>query len=122
LERPVADDPEGRETTGSAQERAYRRGFRQKSKRDDYALDLFQEARAKLGEDADRVGQILRELSRLYNPLVNGPLVDPPTCGRIMALLSDGRTREAGALLDTRYRLYAPIDDSERQGPREPRT
>jgi hypothetical protein len=114
----VADDAEHGEETGSAQERAYRRGFRQKSKRDDYALDLFHEARAKLTDDPDRVGRILSELSRLYNPLVNGPLVDLDACRRIMELLSAQRAAEAGALLEERYRLYAPIDDAEREGPR----
>ena len=110
----MAEDDERGESAGSAQERAYRRGFRQKNKRDDYALDLFAEARAKLADDPERVGQILRELSRLYNPLSNGPLVDFATCGRIMALLAAGRTGEAGAALEERYRLYAPIDDPER--------
>jgi hypothetical protein len=114
----VAEDTDRDQGAGSAQERAYRRGFRQKNKRDDYALDLFAEARAKLADDPERVGRILKELSRLYNPLSNGPLVDLNTCGRIMALLSAGRAMEAGALLDERYRLYAPIDDQERQGPR----
>jgi FdhD protein len=96
--------------------RAYRRGFRQKSKRDDYALDLFQEARAKLDTDAARVDQVLRELSRLYNPLADGPIVDLPTRARIMGLLADGRPGDASSLLEERYRLYAPIDDAERQG------
>jgi hypothetical protein len=102
--------------------RAYRRGFRQKSKRDDYALDLFQEAGAKLGHDPDRVDQILRELSRLYNPLADGPIVDLTTRARIMALLQEGRAREAEALLTTRFQLYAPLDDAERHGPGGDRT
>ena len=80
---PVADRPESGDDTPAA--RAYRRGFRQKNRRDDYALDLFQEAR-----------------------------------GRIMALLEAGRGPEAGALLEERYRLYAPLDDAERQGPSGP--
>ena len=104
----------------SAEARAYRRGFRQKNKRDDYALDLFQEARAKLGTDAGRVGQILRELSRLYNPLIDAPVVDIATNGRIMALLEAGRPEDAATLLDDRYRLYAPIDDAERHEPGAP--
>jgi hypothetical protein len=97
--------------------RAFRRGFRQKSKRDDYALDLFSEARAKLRHDPERVDQILRELSRLYNPLADGPIVDLATRGRIMSCLGAGQEPEAEALLEERYRLYAPIDDAERQGP-----
>ena len=101
----------------SAAARAYRRGFRQKNRRDDYALDLFQEARAKLTSDPTRVGRILAELARLYNPLADGPVVDLATRGRIMTLLGADRVSEAEALLDERYRLYAPLDDAERQGP-----
>lgn len=101
----------------SPETRAYRRGFRQKDKRDDYALDLFHEARAKLATDPARVGQILGELSRLYNPLADGPIVDLATRAAIMARLEAGRTAEAEDLLDRRYRLYAPIDDAERRGP-----
>jgi hypothetical protein len=101
----------------SPEARAYRRGFRQKSRRDDYALDLFDEARAKLASDRPRVDQILRELARLYNPLVDGPLVDLATRAHIMALLEQDRAAEAEALLEARYRLYAPLDDTPRQGP-----
>jgi hypothetical protein len=104
-------------TDESPEARAYRRGFRQKNKRDDYALDLFQEARAKLASDPARVGQILVELSRLYNPLTDGPIVDLPTRAAIMARLETGRTEEAEALLDRRYQLYAPIDEAERGAP-----
>jgi hypothetical protein len=100
--------------------RAYRRGFRQKSRRDDYALDLFGEARAKLSTDPARVDQILRALTRLYNPLIDGPVVGLPARGRILALLQEGRATEAEAILDECYRLYAPLDDAEREGPRAP--
>jgi len=101
----------------SPETRAYRRGFRQKDKLDDYALDLFHEARAKLATDPARVGRILGELSRLYNPLADGPIVDLATRAAIMTRLEAGRTAEAEDLLDRRYRLYAPIDDAERRGP-----
>jgi len=111
----VTDPPSaGDESPGA---RAYRRGFRQKNRRDDYALDLFHEARAKLGHDPARVDHILRELARLYNPLADGPVVDLATRGRIMALVQEGRGLEAEALLEERYRLYAPLDDAERYGP-----
>lgn len=104
----------------SPEARAYRRGFRQKNKRDDYALDLFEEARAKLGSDTPRVEQILRELSRLYNPLADGPIVDLATRARILALLHAGRADDAAALLEERYQRYAPLDDAERHGPGGP--
>jgi hypothetical protein len=110
-EAPGGDSPEAR---------AYRRGFKQKSRRDDYALDMFEEARARLATDLDRVDHLLKELSRLYNPLVDGPIVDLATRTRIMTLLHEGRRVEAGELLETRYRLYAPLDDAERHGPTTP--
>jgi hypothetical protein len=116
----MTDDRPPEEADESAAARAYRRGFRQKSKRDDYALDLFHEARAKLGEDDARVDQILRELARLYNPLTDGPILDLATRARIMGLVQAGRRAEAAALIDERYRLYAPIDDAERQAPGNP--
>jgi len=101
----------------SPEARAYRRGFRQKNKRDDYALDLFHEARAKLVSDPARVGQILAELTRLYNPLADGPIMDLPTRAAIMARLQAGRPGEAEALLEQRYQLYAPVDEAERKSP-----
>ena len=104
----------------SPEARAYRRGFKQKSRRDDYALDLFEEARVKLGTDVPRVDHLLRELTRLYNPLADGPIIDLATRARIMALLAEGRVGEAATLLDARYQLYAPLDDAERHGPTGP--
>lgn len=106
----------------SPEERAYRRGFRQKSKWDDYALDLFDEARAKLLTDVARVERILLELSRLYNPLVDGPIVDLATRARVLGLLAAGHTAEAESLLDLRYRLYAPLDEPTRRGSTDPQT
>ena len=114
----MADEPDA--SGASPEERAYRRGFRQKNKRDDYALDLFHEARAKLTSDPARVGQILGELSRLYNALADGPIIDLATRAAIMARLEAGRSGEAADLLDRRYQLYAPFDDSERKGPGTP--
>jgi FdhD protein len=88
----------------------------QKGTSDDYALDLFTEARAKLGSDPTRVARVLRELSRLYSPRVGGPIVDLATRTRIMGLLRTDRLGEAASLLYARYRLYAPIDDAGRRG------
>jgi hypothetical protein len=105
----VADDSPGT--------RAYRRGFRQKNKRDDYALDLFEEAGAKLTTDPPRVAAILGELARLYNALVDGPIVDLECRGQILSLLAGGRAAEAERLLHRRYELYAPLDDGDREGP-----
>jgi len=92
------------------EERAYRRGFRQRNRQDDYALDLFREARAHLG-DPERVDRILFELGRYYNPLADGPIVDVATRGRIVTLLRQSQREEAERLLDERYRRYAPLDE-----------
>jgi len=107
-------------TDESPAARAYRRGFRQKNKRDDYALDLFREARAKLTSDPARVAQILGELTRLYNALTDTPIVDLATRAAILASLDAGRIDDATALLERRYELYAPIDEAERQAPGTP--
>jgi len=100
----------------SAAERAFQRRFggkdKGRNKREDYALDLFREAEAYLN-DLDRVNGILRELGKLYNPVLDGPIVDLETRRRVMALLRTGARDEAHALLDERRRLYAP---QEREG------
>jgi hypothetical protein len=98
---------------GFAEERAYRRGFRAKDRRDDYALDLFTEAEANWHDHA-RVDRILLELGRFYNPLVNGPVVDLASRQRIMELLWASRPEEAAALLRDCRRRYEPIDASSR--------
>ena len=101
----MADEVPG----ATPEDRAYRRGFRQRNRQDDYALDLFREARAHLG-DPERVDRILFELGRYYNPLVDGPIVDVATRGRIVTLLRQAQREEAERLLDECYRGYAPID------------
>ncbi|OLC13051.1 MAG: hypothetical protein AUH29_14300 [Candidatus Rokubacteria bacterium 13_1_40CM_69_27] len=78
-------------------------------KRQDTGLDLFQRAEANLG-DLERLKPILLELSRLYNPLVNGPLVDRTTYARIIESAETGRIEEARQLLDARLALYVVQD------------
>ena len=94
----------------SPQARAYRRGFRDKGdKREDYAVDLFRAALAAL-DDAPRVDRILIELSRLYNPLVDGPIVDPRTRGAVLEALQAADHARARRLLEERLDLYYPTD------------
>jgi hypothetical protein len=104
-------DPD--EPVESAAEKAFKRRFggkdKGRNKRDDYALDLFREAMAYL-DDLPRVNNLLRELGKLYNPIVNAPIVDLPTRQRIMVLLGEGARAEAERLLDERRRLYAPLE------------
>jgi hypothetical protein len=97
----------------SAAERAFKRRFggkdKGRDKRDDYALDLFREAQAYLA-DLERVNGVLRELGKLYNPVLDAPIVDLPTRQQVIALLRAERRNEAWAVLEERRRLYAPAD------------
>ena len=97
----------------SAAERAFKRRFggkeKGRNKRDDYALDLFREARAYL-DDTPRVNGILRELGKLYNPVTNAPIVDLERRRRIVGLLEAGDVGSARSLLDECCSLYAPVD------------
>ena len=99
----------------SAAERAVKRRFggrdKGRDKREDYALDLFREAQAFL-DDPERVNGILRELGKLYNPVIDGPIVDLETGRRVMTLLAAGAAPQAAQLLDERRRLYAPREPS----------
>src|SRR2546423_13138102 len=82
----------------SAAEKAFKRRFGGKdngrNKREDYALDLFREAAADL-DDLERVNGILRELCKLYNPVIDAPIVDLGTGQRIGTLLQGGSREEA---------------------------
>src|SRR5262249_33713509 len=88
-ETPASSDP-----PDSAGERAYRRGFKRAHRREDYALDLFAEAERDLTDTA-RVSRILLELSRYYNPLIHGPIVDLASRRLVLEALEAGRLDEA---------------------------
>ena len=90
---------------GSAGDRAYRRGFKRGDRRDDYAVDLFQEAEASF-QDPARVSAILLELSRYYNPLIHGPIVDLDSRRRVVEAIESGRHDEAREVLGRRLALY----------------
>ncbi|PYN54880.1 MAG: hypothetical protein DMD94_13575 [Candidatus Rokuibacteriota bacterium] len=105
----MADEPRD---DAAATER-HRRGLRFR-KRDDYAVELFREAQAHLG-DVARVDRILLELGKFYNPLVHGPIVDLATRRRIVELLQASRTDEARGLLDERLALYARMEGTGRE-------
>ena len=106
----MAEPPGDRE---SAAEKAFKRRFggkdKGRNKREDYALDLFHEAATYL-DDHERVNRILRELGKLYNPVLDAPIVDLLTRQRIMTLLQAGSREDAARLLDERRRLYAPVE------------
>lgn len=108
----MADEP----PFESAAERAFKRRFggkdKGRDKREDYALDLFREAASCL-DDLERVNSLLRELAKLYNPVIDGPIVDLETRRQVIALLRAGSRDEAAAVLDRRRQLYAPVERSE---------
>jgi hypothetical protein len=111
----MAESPSG-EPVESAAAKAFKRRFggkdKGRNKRDDYALDLFGEAAAHL-DDPARVNDLLRELGKLYNPVLNAPIVDLSTRQAIVNLLREGARTEAARVLDERRRLYAPLDDTD---------
>jgi hypothetical protein len=97
---------------GPREDRAYRRRFRDKgNKRDDWAIDVFREVFASF-DDPDRVDRLLFDLSRYYNALADGPIVDMATRQRVSGLLRAGDQAPARVLLEeclSRYR--GGIDD-----------
>ena len=93
------------------EERRHRRGLKFR-KREDYAIELFRQAQASLG-DVAHVDRLLLQLGRFYNPYVNAPIVDLETRKRIVAMLQQGDVEGARRLLDERLALYARIEDAE---------
>ena len=93
------------------EERRHRRGLKFR-KREDYAIELFRQAQASLG-DVAQVNRLLLQLGRFYNPYVNAPIVDLETRKRIVAMLERGDAEGARRLLDERLALYARMDDAE---------
>ena len=102
------------EPVESAAAKAFKRRFggkdKGRNKRDDYALDLFREAAAHL-DDPARVNELLRELGKLYNPVLNAPIVDLRTRQAIVSLVREGARTEAAQVLDEQRRLYAPLEN-----------
>src|SRR6266480_3470806 len=93
-----------------AKYQALRRGLRSR-RRDDHALDLFRRIETNLS-DVGLVDRVLLELSRCYNPLTNGPIVES---------LRAGRAGEARRLLDECLARYAPPAEAPRPAsPAEP--
>ncbi len=92
--------------SGAVPDEPGRRRFKG-DRRDDYAMDLFREALANLG-DAARVNRVLGALGRVYNPLIDAPIVDLATRQQVAGLLESGRAEEARALIEARMVLYAP--------------
>jgi hypothetical protein len=74
-------------------------------KRDDPAIDLFREALASL-HDLSRARRALVELGRLYDPVANGPILDPGSRREVLERLEAGRPEEARARLEACLQAY----------------
>jgi len=105
----VADEAGAR--PGPEDER-HRRGLKFR-RREDYAVELFKEAEADLG-NVQRVDRILLELGRFYNPYLDAPIVDLATRRAVMEALTRGDQATARQLLRERLDRYA---STERRGP-----
>jgi hypothetical protein len=103
------------ESPVEAKYQALRRGLRSR-RRDDHALDLFRRIETNLG-DVGLVDRVLLELSRCYNPLTNGPIVDLTTRRAIVESLRAGLTGEARRLLDQCLTDYAPPAEAPKPAP-----
>jgi len=80
------------------------KGFKAR-KREDHALVLIRELLASL-DDLPRVRQLLRELSRYYDPILGGAIVEVRHQRQIVEALEGGRRQEALAGIGARYELY----------------
>jgi len=95
------------ETGDSPQDRAYRVGFK-RTKREDYAVDVLRQTRARFGEP-DEVDRMLRELGRYYNAIADRPIVSLEERQRIVESLRAGRVEDAATVLDAclaRYQVH----------------
>lgn len=80
------------------------KGFRAR-KREDHALVLIRDLLASLG-DLPRARGLMRELSRYYDPVLGGAILEVRHQRAIVDALEAGRAEEARALVQERYDLY----------------
>ncbi len=84
------------EADGEGGEEARQRRGLKFRRRDDYAVELFREAQANLGD--------------LY---INAPIVDLATRRRVLELLERAEVSEASQILDERLTLYSQAPGTE---------
>jgi hypothetical protein len=94
----MVDEPE-------EEEARHRRGLKFR-RRDDFAVELFNEALRHL-DVAAHVGRILAQLGRFYNPYLNAAIVDPATRREVLEALDRGDDAAARRLLEERLTQYA---------------
>jgi len=69
-------------------------------------MRLFAEARAQF-PDPRAVNRTLLELSRFYDPVSGGVILEHATRRRIVELLEKGQTEEASRALEERFEEYS---------------
>ena len=106
------DDPPGERLV-------FRRG--RLRKREDDEVRMMREALANL-EDAPRVKRVLLELSRFYNPVADGPVIDPSTRHAVIACLDAADLAGARALLEAHLATYLRLDEPPRSTEPSPGT
>ncbi len=80
------------------------KGFRSR-KREDHALVLIRDLLGCL-DDMPRVRELMRELSRYYDPVLGGAILEVRHQRAIVEAIEAGRPEEAQALIQQRYELY----------------
>jgi hypothetical protein len=102
----MRDDPEkgDRRPGEGGEDQGRGKGFKAR-KREDHALVLIRDLLASL-EDPPRARRLLLELSRFYDPILGGAIVEIPHQRAIMDAIEAGRPGDAEALVQARYTLY----------------
>ena len=99
------DPPEDDRRPGEDGEgRGRGKGFKAR-KREDHALVLIRDLLASL-EDPAKARRLLLELSRYYDPILGGAIVEVRHQREIMEAIEAGRPADALALVQARYALY----------------
>lgn len=80
------------------------KGFRAR-KREDHALLLIRDLMGCL-DDMPRVRELMRELSRYYDPVLGGAILEVRHQRAIVEAIEAGRVEAAQALIQERYDLY----------------
>ncbi len=86
------------------EDRGRGKGFKAR-KREDHALILIRELLASLDQPA-QARRLLLELSRYYDPILGGAIMEVRHQREIMDAIEGGRRGEAEALVQARYELY----------------
>jgi hypothetical protein len=99
------DLPEGgRPPVEGGENRGRGKGFKAR-KREDHALVLIRDLLANL-ENPSQARRLLLELSRYYDPVLGGAIMEVRHQREIMEAIEAGRPGDAEALVQARYALY----------------